>query len=162
MALQLKIAGNDFAAELLPTGGGGRIWVDQAGYDAKLTMQPDGSALLLLNGREFPVHVACDGDTAFVHAFGRSWEVSMEGGAKVAAGSKDDVITAPMPGMVIDMRVKAGDRVAKGQAMLVIESMKMQTEILAGRTGVVAEVPFAAGDAFGKGAPLVRLEKEEK
>ena len=67
-----------------------------------------------------------------------------------------------MPGTVIDILVKKGDAVTKGQTLLVIESMKMQTGILSARDGIVAEVPLAKGQTFDKGALLVRLEPEGK
>jgi 3-methylcrotonyl-CoA carboxylase alpha subunit len=66
-----------------------------------------------------------------------------------------------MPGVVVSVAVKPGETVEKGQALLVIESMKLETSLCAPRDGVVAEVPFAAGDSFGLKANLVLLAPEE-
>nr|WP_312860790.1 acetyl-CoA carboxylase biotin carboxyl carrier protein subunit [Mesorhizobium sediminum] len=59
------------------------------------------------------------------------------------------------------MAVKPGDIVAAGQPLLVIESMKLETTLAAPRDGVVAEIPFAAGDSFGLKDVLAQLAPEE-
>ncbi len=74
----------------------------------------------------------------------------------VGAGS----LAAPMPGKVLAMHVKAGDTVQAGQALAVMEAMKMEHTLNAPRAGVVAEVLFAAGDAVPEGAALIRLQAD--
>jgi 3-methylcrotonyl-CoA carboxylase alpha subunit len=68
-------------------------------------------------------------------------------------------LAAPMPGKVLAMHVKAGDTVKAGQALAVMEAMKMEHTLNAPRAGVVAEVLFAAGDAVPEGAALIRLQE---
>jgi 3-methylcrotonyl-CoA carboxylase alpha subunit len=67
-------------------------------------------------------------------------------------------LTAPMPGKVVSFAVKAGDRVARGQALAVMEAMKMEHTIAAPADGTVAEVLFAPGDQVTEGAELLRME----
>jgi 3-methylcrotonyl-CoA carboxylase alpha subunit len=67
-------------------------------------------------------------------------------------------LTAPMPGKVLSFAVKAGDKVGKGQALAVMEAMKMEHTIVAPGDGVVAELLFAPGDQVTEGAELLRLE----
>ena len=69
---------------------------------------------------------------------------------------------APMPGVVVSVAFKPGDAVKEGQPLLVIESMKLETTLSAPRDGVIAEMPFAAGDSFGLKAVLAQLAPEEK
>ncbi|WP_244649529.1 acetyl-CoA carboxylase biotin carboxyl carrier protein subunit [Neoaquamicrobium sediminum] len=64
-------------------------------------------------------------------------------------------------GVVVSVAVKPGDIVAAGQPLLVIESMKLETTLAAPRDGVVAEIPFAAGDSFGLKDVLAQLAPEE-
>jgi biotin carboxyl carrier protein len=65
-----------------------------------------------------------------------------------------------MPGTVIRVDVAAGAAVAAGQVLLVIESMKMQSEITAVRDGVVDQVFLTVEDTFDRGAALVALVPE--
>ena len=67
-------------------------------------------------------------------------------------------LTAPMPGKVLSFAVKAGDKVSKGQALAVMEAMKMEHTIVAPGDGVVAELLFAPGDQVVEGAELLTLE----
>jgi 3-methylcrotonyl-CoA carboxylase alpha subunit len=66
-------------------------------------------------------------------------------------------LTAPMPGKVVAFMVAAGDRVERGQALAVMEAMKMEHTIHAPRDGVVEELLYAAGDQVSEGGELLRL-----
>jgi 3-methylcrotonyl-CoA carboxylase alpha subunit len=66
-------------------------------------------------------------------------------------------LTAPMPGKVVSFAVKAGDTVAQGQALAVMEAMKMEHTIAAPHDGMVAELLYAPGDQVTEGAELIRL-----
>ena len=66
-------------------------------------------------------------------------------------------LTAPMPGKVLSFAVKPGDTVRKGQALAVMEAMKMEHTIAAPADGVVAELLYAPGDQVGEGAELLKL-----
>ncbi|MBL8316413.1 MAG: biotin/lipoyl-binding protein [Rubrivivax sp.] len=74
---------------------------------------------------------------------------------RAAAGS--DVLNAPMPGVILELHVQAGDTVARGQQIAVLDAMKMHNFIGAPRAGVIAEVCVAAGQAVGHGDPIVRF-----
>ncbi|MEY4732292.1 MAG: hypothetical protein RLZZ464_358 [Pseudomonadota bacterium] len=66
-------------------------------------------------------------------------------------------LTAPMPGKVVSFAVQAGDTVKKGQALAVMEAMKMEHTIAAPADGCVAELLYAPGDQVAEGAELLRL-----
>ncbi|MBA3771509.1 MAG: acetyl/propionyl/methylcrotonyl-CoA carboxylase subunit alpha [Ramlibacter sp.] len=66
-------------------------------------------------------------------------------------------LTAPMPGKVVSFAVKAGDKVSKGQALAVMEAMKMEHTIAAPADGVVAELMYEPGDQVAEGAELLKL-----
>ena len=68
-------------------------------------------------------------------------------------------LTAPMPGKVLSVAVKAGDAVQKGQVLAVLEAMKMEHSITAPRDGTVGEVMVAAGDQVAEGVELLALSE---
>ena len=100
--------------------------------------------------RDELVHVFCDrGATVIteIDALAHAGEVAAEGGR----------LTAPMPGKVVSFAVKAGDAVTKGQALAVMEAMKMEHTIAAPADGTVAELLYAPGDQVAEGAELLTL-----
>jgi 3-methylcrotonyl-CoA carboxylase alpha subunit len=66
-------------------------------------------------------------------------------------------LTAPMPGKVVSFAVKAGDKVKAGQALAVMEAMKMEHTISAPQDGTVTELLYAPGDQVADGAELLKL-----
>ncbi len=66
-------------------------------------------------------------------------------------------LTAPMPGKVLSFSVKAGDVIKKGQALAVMEAMKMEHTIAAPADGTVAELLYAPGDQVNEGAELLKI-----
>ena len=68
------------------------------------------------------------------------------------AAAEGGRLTAPMPGKVVSFAVKAGDKVSKGQALAVMEAMKMEHTIAAPADGMVAELMYAPGDQVAEGA----------
>ena len=83
---------------------------------------------------------------------------------KEEAKAKEEPITgpcecAPMGGRIVEVNVKAGDTVKKGQKLLVYEAMKMENELMADSDKVVKRVFVKVGDVVGTDAPLVEFEK---
>lgn len=68
-------------------------------------------------------------------------------------------MTAPMPGVILDINVAPGDQVTKGDVVMVLEAMKMKNELHASQTGVVASVTVSSGDQVKYGQLLLRFEK---
>ena len=75
-----------------------------------------------------------------------------------AAPLADKILRAPMPGRVIAIMVRPGDRVTAGQEVCVVEAMKMEQSIWAPRDGVVKAVHVQPMDSVGANDPLVELE----
>ncbi len=78
-----------------------------------------------------------------------------------AVGAAGDLVTAPMPGLVKVVSAAAGDRVAAGDPLIVLEAMKMEHRLTAPRDGVVAEVACVEGAQVQEGAVLLTLEAED-
>ena len=75
-----------------------------------------------------------------------------------ASANPNKVFTAPMPGIILEISVKPGDRVVTGDAICVLEAMKMQQRLRADWSGVVKEVLVAVGQQVMDGSPIVELE----
>ncbi len=99
-----------------------------------------------VNGREFTVEVAEDGQLAGVTP-----------ASETAAGSAGEAVKAVLAGNIFKVHVAPGDRVEEGQPLLVVEAMKMETAVSAPRAGTVSEVFVREGDAVKVGDPLLAV-----
>jgi 3-methylcrotonyl-CoA carboxylase alpha subunit len=105
--------------------------------------------------------VAVDGARVTVFAqYGLAFDLVDPLARDSAAGGDAALIEAPMPGLVKAVYAEAGQAVARGDRLAVLEAMKMEHSLLAARDGVVAEVLVAEGDQVSAGAALIRLEVE--
>jgi len=156
----------------------GLVFQDQP-HEARLLYRHDGSLQLSVGehsgalqwralpqgleitfaGQRLTVQVDLLGDVAHVFAAAGATRITVvdllaHAGESQSEGGR---LTAPMPGKVVSFAVKAGDKVSKGQALAVMEAMKMEHTIAAPADGVVQELLFAPGDQVGDGAELLRL-----
>ncbi|MEY2621859.1 MAG: hypothetical protein RIT26_1679 [Pseudomonadota bacterium] len=110
---------------------------------------------------------------ARVHVWGEQVHVFMNEGAVTVmcvdelahagdTGVKGGQLTAPMPGKVLSFAVQAGDEVQAGQAVAVMEAMKMEHTLHAPANGRVIELLYAPGDQVPEGAELLRLSQAEQ
>ncbi len=78
-------------------------------------------------------------------------------GMNTSAGSKINNIKAPMPGLIIDLKVQAGSTVKAGDALLILEAMKMENIIKSSGEGIVKHVKVKKGDSVEKGEVLIEF-----
>lgn len=104
-----------------------------------------------------------------VNVNGTSYEIEIElisesaqAPVKVQESPKDsgdgEQITSPMPGTVLDVKVKVGDSVKKGQVLAILEAMKMENEIMAGIDGTVTSVAVSKGTSVQTGDILLTIK----
>jgi acetyl-CoA/propionyl-CoA carboxylase biotin carboxyl carrier protein len=86
---------------------------------------------------------------------GRSWRLGRDDAA--GGGEQDRELRAPMPGAVVAVERREGERVARGDVVVVLESMKMELQIAAAADGVLEAVHVAAGDQVALGDVLARV-----
>jgi biotin carboxyl carrier protein len=87
----------------------------------------------------------------------RSASVPASAAGSAVGGSRIDVMTAPMPGVVLEVHVAPGSVLRRGDPVLVLEAMKMRNTIRSPRDAVVVEIAVEAGQPVASGAALVRL-----
>ncbi|MDD2798550.1 MAG: biotin/lipoyl-binding protein [Bacteroidales bacterium] len=75
--------------------------------------------------------------------------------AKPVVKSSASAIKSPLPGVILEVAVKTGDTVKKGQKLLILEAMKMENSINADKDGVVSEIKVNKGDSILEGADLL-------
>ncbi len=73
---------------------------------------------------------------------------------------REDVLDCPMPGMVVDVRIKAGERVYRGQELIILESMKMESAVAAPADAMVESVHVRPGDTVETGTALIHFGRE--
>ena len=72
-----------------------------------------------------------------------------------AALASGEVVKAPMPGNILKINVAPGQKVEEGDVLIVLEAMKMENEIVATKSGTVAQIAVSKGAVVETGAPLV-------
>jgi len=130
---------------------------------AEFVVAPRGGADLLVTyaGRVMRFAYATDGATIWLGRDGHAWALTGEQAAPVRGGRAaggDGTVRSPMPGSVLAVHVTAGQQVSAGQAVAVVEAMKMEHTVTAPVAGTVAEVTARVGQQVGMDAQLAVIE----
>ena len=102
-------------------------------------------------------HVAKLGDDWWIHLDGRIHVVRMHEPGSTEDESVEGGLSAPMPGTILEVLVKQGQRVREGQALVVMEAMKMEHRIQAPLAGEITKLHYSVGDRVEMGATLVEI-----
>jgi len=151
----------------------------QAEDDVPVALQIDGPTITTADGAHLTVQriadgvrvtsdgqstrlgLAVDGDRATVFGPGQAMTfTTVDPVAAAGAVLGGDVVLAPMPGLVAQVLAQAGQTVAAGDALIVLEAMKMEHTLRAPRDGQIADVPVTVGQQVDDGDVLVALEQE--
>jgi 3-methylcrotonyl-CoA carboxylase alpha subunit len=164
MRRRVELLGRQFDVTVQVDGKSRIIQVDDgAALPGSISQVGPYRYIVQLGNASCTADIASRGEEVFVRAFGRTFGLKILDPVEQAAaegGGRGDTARAPMPGMVIEVRVKPGDRVARGQALMTIESMKILTVIKAPREGVVAGVHVEAGQSFDRNAALITIREQ--
>ena len=145
----LKNRGNPAAFEPVPTG--------EESVPAKAASQASGTGPesydVMVNGKKFSVTVAPSGSIAKI-----SPQPSQSSPATTPKPDDTQMtIDAPLAGNIFKILVNPGDSVAEGDVVIILEAMKMETEVRAVQAGQVSQVSVKEGDAVNLGDPLIGL-----
>ena len=162
--------GHEAIAEIMVRGGGDGRGTSTGGaaYDLRLPSGREASVrgepatdrrwFVDIDGTREAVTVVAEGERLTVFRGGHRREFArhdpgaVSGGLEMAGG-----LTAPMPGRIVSVLVEPGESVREGQAVLVLEAMKMEHTLTAPADGTVEEVRFAPGDLVDEATELVVL-----
>lgn len=141
-----------------------RAAIGDAVYDVRYISVSPHQIYFTLNGRGMNAYVSGREDEKVICIQGRSWRIKdadslPSRSRKKGLGADPSVVTPPMPAVVIAVPVAEGEMVAKGQAVVVVSAMKMETTLAAPFDGIVTKVNVAPGDKVMPGDILVDIEK---
>jgi acetyl/propionyl-CoA carboxylase alpha subunit len=138
---------------------GDSVTVD--GVEMRIERLGDGQVRVTETSGSHLAWVTAEGRRVFVTLDGRDY-VFETGGAKARRShgheSASGEVTMPMPGLVISVSVKEGERVQRGQPLVIVEAMKMEHTLRAPRDGVVRRLSAGPDKRFEGGAVLLEVE----
>jgi biotin carboxyl carrier protein len=166
MKYEVHIAGKTRTVELRRNGTRWLIALDGVDTQADAVEIAPGVFSILLGGVSHEVRVASNPDGSLTLQDGpnefraevvdlRAWRGRKHGPMEVEGRQQ---IIAPMPGKVIRLLVKPGDKVEAGQGLFVVEAMKMQNEVKSPKTGTVEKLSAKEGQAVNAGDVLASIE----
>ncbi len=146
----------------------GALRLDGTPVDVTFDALGGGRYVLLADGQSVPVvvepgprgalRVTLDGQATAVRVQDEHDLLLERFGLKEDAAAGECEVRAPMPGLVLDVRVAVGDTVAADEGLVVLEAMKMENELCAPAAGVVHALHAHPGDAVDKDTLLVELD----
>jgi biotin carboxyl carrier protein len=164
MLFDAVVDGRSVRVEVLGRDGRYGVRVDGRARDVDYLETGRHFASLLIDGRSYEVALERNGSGFKIALPGDCFEVQLQSAGRgvVAparpAASGPARVAAPMPGKIVRLLVSAGQDVAAGQGLCVMEAMKMENELRAPRAGRVRELCVAEGQAVETGALLALLE----
>ena len=128
-------------------------------------MLPQGREVSVSNnGPAQDAMVVADGDAVYVLRNGRQTKVTLRDLALNEAGDQhgSGVVRAPMHGKLLNILVKAGAPVTRGQRLAIIEAMKMEHTLVAPTDGIVADISVRGDAQVAEGATVMRIVPAQK
>ena len=162
METLIRIADRDFSVRLEKGPEGFAAFVDGRKTGCA-SIDPSGGIVVRIAGTvyRFETELPPETDEGTLFLAGRPIPFRLgsgDGDPHASGVEAESIVRAHMPGLLVSVAVKTGDRVESGAMLAVLEAMKMQNEIRAKRPGTVMEVLAAPGASLDNGQPILRLE----
>jgi len=162
----LSTGGESLTVEYTQNGDEYEVAVNSQTRTVRLLSARDGALTLLVDGKPQRVHVASDGPRTLVAVAGHVYEFTRPQEKQPRTrqregGRLDPEIRSPMPGKILQVLVTEGATVETGQALVLLEAMKMENTLSAEGAALVKKVHVAPGELVDLGQLLVELEFAE-
>jgi biotin carboxyl carrier protein len=137
--------------------------INDKNYDAEIVNVEENILTLSLNGTEYKVELDESAPKPVVKkavpvaAPSVTPAIPTTPTTPAASTGADTSLKSPLPGTILDLFVKAGDTVEKGQKVILLEAMKMENNIEADKAGVIKEIKVSKGDAVMEGDVLLLI-----
>ncbi len=168
MALEININDNSSSVELLSKDGNKhQVSIDGKLYKVDLVMVEKGVYSIIYRNKSYNVELiqGREPKTYTINTLYNSYDVDiMDAEAKYLKGRKhedlddDSAISSPMPGKVVKILVKIGDKVKAGDTVIIISAMKMESEYKVKRDRVIKDILVKEGDTIDGHQPLIIIE----
>ena len=135
-----------------------RVTIDSRVYEVDARVLAHGGLRLHMDGESYIAFTAAEADKRYIQVEGDSYTLSLPAATRRRATSAGDGLTAQMPGQVTAISVQAGEVVTRGQTLLILEAMKMETRIAAPADGRVTRILVAVGEVVERGQRLADFE----
>ena len=159
---RIRIGENEYRIEITDAG----IKINDEDIQADLLQLNEAGLYLMNHGDDkLEIHMRVEGDNSYlVMADGKQILAQVEAGRDQVKSQisplADNELRAPMPGLVISVNVQVGQKVDEGQAVCVLESMKMQMAIHAPKSGTIQKILVESDQKVEKDALLVVIDQE--
>jgi 3-methylcrotonyl-CoA carboxylase alpha subunit len=152
--ITFRIGDRDQGVDVLDTPEGTVVRTDGQNFRATV----DGRLVDVYGAPGGPAWTVSAGASRWVYYDGCVYELEVQRDGGRRAVRHHGSLSAPMPATVRQIRVKLGDRVARGETLIVLEAMKMELPVRANDAGIVSKVLCAEGELVQPGVPLVELD----
>jgi len=148
------------------------LTINQKEYRAEVSEINAEYALIRVNGREFRVDLQQLALSKLMPVETKKSEARPEAAAAMpavrpaleppqAGGDVSNIVKSPLPGLIIDVKVGAGEKVKAGQIIVVMEAMKMENQIQATIDGTVKKIFVKKGDNVAEGDTLIEIARSD-
>ncbi|MCX6286783.1 MAG: biotin/lipoyl-binding protein [Bacteroidetes bacterium] len=169
MAYEVNLGNRSAKVEVLNRAGN-KVLLDIDGhkYDIDIAMVERGVYSILYKGHSYNVELI-EGESSkkyIVNTFAKTFNLEIIDAESKYISSRnkgmeleeENLLASPMPGKVVRIPVKAGDKVTAGQTLIVVEAMKMQSEFKASHDKTVLEILVKEGDTVNAHQLMIKLE----
>jgi biotin carboxyl carrier protein len=168
MALEINIDGQSVSVELIGKEGNmHKVSIDGVVYDVDLVEVEKGVYSILYKNKSYNVELTTgkESKSYTINTLYNAYDVKiLDAEAKYLSSRKsddlgdDNVISSPMPGKIVKVLVKKGDKVKAGDTVVIVSAMKMESEYKVKKDRVVKDVKVKEGDTVDGNQPLVVVE----
>ena len=165
MKFETELDGTLRPVEVHGEAGRYRVFLDGETIQVDARRVGEGLWSLVLGGESIVAEITDEDGVSVVHVDGETYRIRVEEETRYlirtrggAAGGGGQVLKAPMPGRVVLIEVAVGQRVQKGDGLVILEAMKMENEFRAAGEGTVKEIRVEVGQAVNPGDVLIVIE----
>lgn len=160
MKLSFEHNSGSISIDLTPSGKSYRVDLGENTVDVEILQAKDGKLDLLVDGKRVTAYVSTQNGRRWVTVNGQTLVLTKSTGTRSRAHGHHHAageLTAPMPGQVRAVNVNEGDRVTKGQTLLLLEAMKMEIRIQSPQDGLVRKLFVQQGQTVEREQMLVEI-----